>query len=146
VHAVEATGDDVRIVVDLADGPMPCVTDPERLRAVLVNVLSNAQHAVRARRDAVAGAGITLSAAARSHGGWRVSVADRGIGIATVDLPGIFDPFFTRRPGGSGLGLAISRNIVEALGGTITAASRPGDGTTITIDLPDRTLPTETQA
>jgi signal transduction histidine kinase len=146
VHAVEATGDDVRIVVDLADGPMPCVTDPERLRAVLVNVLSNAQHAVRARRDAVAGAGITLSAAARSHGGWRISVADRGIGIATVDLPGIFDPFFTRRPGGSGLGLAISRNIVEALGGTITAASRPGDGTTITIDLPDRTLPTETQA
>jgi signal transduction histidine kinase len=146
VHAVEATGDDVRIDVELPETPLPCVTDPERLRAVLVNVLSNAQHAVRARRDPVRGAGITLGATARAHGGWRIIVADRGIGIATADLPGIFDPFFTRRPGGSGLGLAISRNIVEALGGTITAESQPGEGTTITIDLPDRTLSVETQA
>ncbi|MCC7043447.1 MAG: hypothetical protein IT183_06275 [Acidobacteria bacterium] len=146
VHAVEATGDDVRIDIELPEAPLPCVTDPERLRAVLVNVLSNAQHAVRARRDPVEGAGITLRAAARPHGGWRIMVADRGIGIATVDLPGIFDPFFTRRPGGSGLGLAISRNIVEALGGTISAESQPGEGTTITIDLPDRTLSAETQA
>jgi signal transduction histidine kinase len=146
VHAVEATGDDVQIEVDLPGTPLPCVTDPERLRAVLVNVLNNAQHAVRARAEPVAGAGITLHTTRRPTGGWRVVVADRGIGIATADLHGIFDPFFTRRPGGSGLGLAISRNIVEALGGTITADTQPGAGTTITIDLPERTLPVEAPA
>ena len=75
--------------------------------------------------------------------GWRLEVRDRGIGIDPADLPGIFEPFFTRRPGGSGLGLAIARNIVEALGGTIAAASEPHRGTVITIELPDRTLPTE---
>jgi two-component system sensor histidine kinase HydH len=146
VHAAEATGDDVKIHLDAPAAPVTCVTDPERLRAVLVNVLSNAQHAVRARPVPADGPGITLRATPRANGGWRIVVADHGIGIATADLPGVFDPFFTRRPGGSGLGLAISRNIIEALGGTITADSQLGAGTTITIDLPDRTPPAETQA
>ena len=146
LHAAEATGDDVRIDLDVPPAPLPCVTDPERLRAVLVNVLNNAQHAVRARREPVENAGITLRADTRPNGGVRISVADRGVGIPAADLARVFDPFFTRRPGGSGLGLAISKNIVEALGGSIAAASGPGDGTTITIDLPDRALPTETRA
>jgi signal transduction histidine kinase len=144
--AAETTGDDVRIQVRVPDRPLPCVTDPERLRAVLVNVLSNAQHAVRARSEPPAGAGISIETTRRSTGGWTVTVTDRGIGIAEADLPAIFDPFFTRRAGGSGLGLALSRNIVEALGGTIAATSQPGTGTTITIDLPDRSLPPEAHA
>jgi signal transduction histidine kinase len=145
VQAVEAAGDDVSITVDLPGGAVPCVTDPERLRAVLVNVLNNAQHAVRARPDPASsdGASVTLQAARRPQGGWRIAVIDRGVGIGSTDLSGIFDPFFTRRPGGSGLGLAISKNLVEALGGTIAADSRPGEGTTIVIELPDRALPAE---
>ena len=58
----------------------------------------------------------------------------------------IFDPFYTTRGSGSGLGLPIARNIIEALGGSINAASRLGDGTTITIDLPGRTLQAEARA
>ena len=145
VQAVEATGHDVSIAVDLPAGSVPFVTDPERLRAVLVNVLSNAQHAVRARPDAESsgGASVTLHAARRPQGGWRIAVIDRGVGIGSTDLPGIFDPFFTRRPGGSGLGLAISKNLVEALGGTISADSRLGEGTTVAIELPDRSVPAE---
>lgn len=148
VQAVEAAGSDVDIAVDLPATPVPCVTDPERLRAVLVNVLTNAQHAVRAQSDseASADARVTLQAGRRREGGWRIAVIDQGIGIGSADLPGIFDPFFTRRPGGSGLGLTISKDLVEALGGTISADSRRGEGTTITIDLPDRPLPTEVPA
>ena len=48
----------------------------------------------------------------------------------------IFDPYFTTKRTGSGLGLAIAKNIVDAMGGAISAQSRPGEGTRIRIDLP----------
>jgi signal transduction histidine kinase len=143
VQAVEATGRDVSIDLDLPRTSMPCVTDPERLRSVLVNVLTNAQHAVRARPDPElpGRASVMLQAARRAQGGWRIAVIDQGVGIESTDLSSIFDPFFTRRAGGSGLGLAISKNLVEALGGTISADSHRGQGTTIAIELPDLSLP-----
>jgi len=143
VQAAGAIADAAPVHLELPPGPLPCVTDPERLRAVLVNVLGNAQHAVRDLPAAGGDAPVTLRVERMEPSGWRLEVRDRGIGIDPADLPGIFEPFFTRRPGGSGLGLAIARNIVEALGGTIAAASEPHRGTVITIELPDRTLPTE---
>ena len=60
----------------------------------------------------------------------------RGIGIAAEDLTHIFDPYFTTRRAGTGLGLPIAKNIIEGLGGTITASSQLGAGTEIRIDLP----------
>jgi two-component system NtrC family sensor kinase len=68
-----------------------------------------------------------------------IEVGDRGIGIAAEDLAKVFDPYFTTRRTGTGLGLAISRNIIEGLGGTITVASRRGEGTIVRIDLPFQT-------
>jgi len=71
-----------------------------------------------------------------------VSVADSGHGIAETDLLHIFERFYkadrarSAIPGGSGLGLAITRHIVEAHGGRIRVASRPGAGTTFTFTLP----------
>jgi two-component system NtrC family sensor kinase len=65
-----------------------------------------------------------------------IEVRDRGAGIAPEDMARIFDPFFTTRRTGTGLGLAISRNIIEGLGGTITVASQPGQGTQVRIELP----------
>jgi two-component system NtrC family sensor kinase len=62
-------------------------------------------------------------------------VRDRGAGISPDDLAHIFDPYFTTRRGGTGLGLAISKNIVEGLGGTLTAASHLGAGTEFRIEL-----------
>jgi signal transduction histidine kinase len=63
-------------------------------------------------------------------------VADRGLGIAEDDLLHIFEPYFTTKRTGTGLGLAIAKNIVEALGGVVSARSRLGEGTEIRIDLP----------
>ena len=126
-QAAQAGPDDVPVKLDAAGGA-PIVTDAERLRAVLVNVLANAQQAVRSRpRRRPRGAGRRSSCAPgrRDRAGGAIEVTDRGTGIAREDLPRLFEPFFTTRRTGSGLGLAIARNIIEGLGGTIVIESRP---------------------
>jgi signal transduction histidine kinase len=135
-QAVQASTSGVPIEVKSAVSPVPVVTDAERLRGVLVNVLSNAQQAIQALPETPPADGrIVLNLSAAPGDRWRISVTDPGPGIAPADLPRVFDPFFTTRRGGSGLGLAIARNIVEGLGGTITATSRLGEGTTVTIEI-----------
>ena len=124
----------------------PIVTDAERLRTALVNILTNARHAVAARpASAVAqGSGPATpdiehrDAPARPTAPFRITVRDRGIGVKPEDLPRVFDPYFTTKRTGSGLGLAIAKNIIEGMGGSIALESRPGDGTEIRIDLPAR--------
>jgi signal transduction histidine kinase len=125
------------ITLKLQPGLPVVDTDAERLRLVLVNVLTNARHAVEARPGAAALPGAIVLATKRV-GRTRVAleIADRGVGIAADDLPKVFDPYFTTRRTGTGLGLAISRNIVEGLKGTITVQSRLTEGTTVRIELP----------
>jgi signal transduction histidine kinase len=72
-----------------------------------------------------------------------VAVSDTGSGIAAEDLPRVFDRFYRAdsargSSGGTGLGLAIARMIAEQHGGTITAGSQPGRGSTFTVRLPAR--------
>ena len=128
-----AGGADVRL--DLSPEVPAIISDTERLRLALVNILTNARHAVEAagingHPDAIR---ITTTRAGTVV---RIRISDRGAGITTDDLPRIFDPFFTTRRTGTGLGLAITRNIIEGLGGAIAIASREGRGTDVTIDLP----------
>jgi signal transduction histidine kinase len=69
----------------------------------------------------------------------RVSCTDTGPGIAADDLPHVFDRFWqarSTRRAGAGLGLAIAKGIVEAHGGSITADSTPGEGSTFAFTLP----------
>jgi signal transduction histidine kinase len=130
--AALASGPGAAVVCDLdpALGTLTLTTDPERLRIALVNLLVNARHAMNGKEDPVSMS--TAAAADRV----RITVADRGPGIASADLAQIFDPYFTTTRGGTGLGLPIARNIVEGLGGTIRVSSTPGTGTIIAIDLP----------
>jgi signal transduction histidine kinase len=130
------------------DPTVPAVlTDAERLRTALVNILTNACHAVGAvsradagtqRHSAVAVADEPGVLVQTSHANGRaaVSIRDRGVGIAPEDMPHIFDPYFTTRRAGTGLGLPIAKNIIDGLGGTIAVSSRRGDGTEIRIELP----------
>jgi signal transduction histidine kinase len=125
----------------------PIVTDAERLRTALVNILTNARHAVAARQTNASQSSSsgapdielrTLQTLQTTNGGGMASVIikDRGIGIRPEDLPRIFDPYFTTKRTGSGLGLAIAKNIIEGMGASITLESRAGGGTEIRIDLP----------
>jgi signal transduction histidine kinase len=133
-RAVSAEGGSVRVD---ADPHVPTiVSDAERLRLALVNVLTNASHAVAARPGAPRN-GVRLATAVAPDG-VTIEIADQGMGIAPDDLPRIFDPFFTTSRTGTGLGLAITRNIIEGLGGTITISSGPG-GTTVRIAFPSAT-------
>ncbi|HEY7475118.1 MAG TPA: ATP-binding protein [Vicinamibacterales bacterium] len=137
-QAASVGPDAVEVSLEIPPGGIPVTTDAERLRAVLVNVLNNAQEAVRTRgSERPGGALIRLKVARRTAGNWRIEVFDRGPGIPAEDLTRLFEPFFTTRRGGSGLGLAIARNVVEGLGGTIALDSRVNSGTTVRIDLPE---------
>jgi two-component system sensor histidine kinase BaeS len=116
-------------------GPVPVRSDPDRLRQVLVNLLSNAL------RYTPPGGRVTVTAKV-ADGAAVLAVRDAGIGIPPEHLPHVFDRFYrcdpsrSRATGGSGLGLAIVRQIVAAHEGTVTAASEPGRGSTFTVRLP----------
>ena len=134
----------VEIGVDV-DAPLePIVTDADRLRAVLVNVITNASQAVRAAREKAeappqpSGPGVALRVSPRPAGGIIITVRDQGGGIDSTLLSRVFEPYFTTRRGGTGLGLAIARNIVEGLGGTMTIKSERPGGTELRLELPAR--------
>ena len=114
------------------------ITDAQRLRQVLVNVLGNAIQAVEARAPGgeEPDSAIRLETARLDSHRVAITVRDHGTGIAPENLSRVFDPYFTTRRTGTGIGLAISRNIVEGLGGRITVASQPQRGTEVRIELP----------
>ena len=138
-----------QIRVETAPGLPMVTTDAERLRAVLVNLLSNARHAVRALDDSPSEAeqerpllpAIVLSAQPIGSHRVELRVEDHGVGIPPDHVARIFEPYFTTRRGGTGIGLAISRNIVDGLGGSIRVTSRDGAGTTIRVELPVDSTP-----
>jgi signal transduction histidine kinase len=155
--AVTAGDSDAGVALELDHRLPVIVTDAERLRTALVNILSNARAAVQSSRAAAPAAAAGATAAGPAPGGAAsalavvadvvvrtqegprgvsVIVQDTGSGISAEDMPHIFDPYFTTRRAGTGLGLPIAKNIIEGLGGTITASSEPGRGTEIRIDLP----------
>jgi signal transduction histidine kinase len=142
--AVRAAGNErpaVPVTLDLDRTLPPIVTDGERVRGALVNILTNARHAVLARPDAATRGthGVRVVTRKNAVGRVAIEVRDQGIGIAPDNLGRVFDPYFTTRRAGTGLGLAISRNIIEGLGGTITVSSRPEQGTDVRIELPGTT-------
>lgn len=121
----------VRIIKELSNVP-EVLGDEGRLAQVFLNLFLNASQAIPDGRQGV------LRISTISEGNRvAVCVEDDGIGIASEDLPYVFEPFFTSHAGsgGAGLGLAICRNVVTALGGTITVGSKPEVGTRFTVTL-----------
>lgn len=138
--AVRAAGSDAAalpVTLDLDPALPHIVTDAERLRVVLVNILTNASHALNTSEGAPPARPIRLRTRRVAERRVSIEVQDEGTGIAAEDLGRVFDPYFTTRRTGTGLGLAISRNIIEGLGGTITVASRKGEGTEVRVELPE---------
>jgi len=134
----EATRKAITITVEGADSPCRVNGDEGTLVQALVNLLNNA---VKYSRN---GSDVQVRIT-EQDGMVVVSVIDHGVGIASEELPHVFEDFY-RAPSsatgqqGTGLGLPLSRRIVEAHGGTITASSEPGKGSTFRLRLP--VLPT----
>ncbi|WP_157061339.1 sensor histidine kinase [Anaeromyxobacter dehalogenans] len=110
-------------------------TDGPKVRRILLNLGANAAKFTSA-------GSIRLGAAPDGRGGAVLTVADTGCGIDDADLPRLFVPFTqledatTRTHEGTGLGLAITRSLATLLGGSVSVASRRGEGTTFTVRLP----------
>lgn len=132
--------DGIAVDIDLQPD-LPLVrADDSRLRQVVVNLISNAHHALKAK-SAEAGEPkifrITARRAGKNGELVRVEFYDNGIGIKREDLNKVFDPFFTtrRETGGTGLGLSISFGIIRDFGGTISVDSEAGKFTRFVIEL-----------
>ncbi len=111
-------------------------TDPNKVQQILYNLLSNA---VKFTGE---GGEIEVKAFMPDDNTVRISVIDTGCGIAEEDMEKIFEKFrqldgsITRDETGTGLGLAICRELANLLAGKITVQSRPGEGSTFSLDLP----------
>lgn len=103
--------------------------DPDLLTQVLLNLMLNGLQAMPE------GGTLTLEAKT-TNSNFLIAVTDTGTGIAAENHRRIFEPYFTTKPKGTGLGLAISRRIIEAHGGTITAANETTGGCRFEICLP----------
>jgi CheY-like chemotaxis protein len=110
------------------------VGDANQLIQVLLNLVTNAEQAIREVRDA----GRIQIRAGSNASHVSITVQDDGVGIRPEALPRIFDPFYTtKRPGGgTGLGLSICMSIIREHGGNIEAESLPAGGSAFTIYLP----------
>jgi PAS domain S-box-containing protein len=124
----------VRLEVDVNDDLPPVYSDQDKLKQVLLNLLSNAAKFTHE--------GTITVTACRRDDMLEIDVSDTGIGISTDDLGRVFEEFqqadsgTTRQYGGTGLGLPISRQLARLLGGDLVATSKAGEGSTFTITIP----------
>lgn len=109
--------------------------NPDQIERIVANLLENALR--------YTGSGGRVSVEGRRQGAeFQISVVDTGVGIATENLPRVFDRFWradpARKPRGSGLGLAIARALARRHGGDVTVTSRVGRGSTFALTIPLR--------
>jgi signal transduction histidine kinase len=120
-----------RVQFRLSSHPdLPLVpADRLQLQQVLFNLISNSVE--------IAGdhAAVEISTGLTDDRRAEIVVRDFGPGVPEQDVPRLFQPYFSNRPGGTGLGLAISRKIVEAHGGTLAYARHPEGGSVFSIRL-----------
>ncbi len=130
----------LELILHFAPGtPRRLLGDAGRIRQVLVNLMGNAVKFTEHGHVLIA---LEHRGAEDDLAALRIVVSDTGIGIAPEALERLFERFTqadastTRRFGGSGLGLAISKRLVELMGGQLSVASTPGEGSTFTWSLP----------
>ncbi|HEY0190686.1 MAG TPA: ATP-binding protein [Kofleriaceae bacterium] len=124
----------LNVVTEVGPEPLIVTVNRTRIEQILVNLVVNAVDAIGERNGE-----ITVDVHPSADGKRVVcEVRDTGAGIAAENLERVFEPFFTTKSEdrGTGLGLPVARGIVESYGGTLTARSTSGQGTTFIFDLP----------
>jgi PAS domain S-box-containing protein len=142
-------GGAIAIELALEDGLWPALVDANQTELMILNLAINA-------RDAMPGGGVLTIATANVSAGAaeappdlrhadhvRLAVADTGLGMSEEVLAKALEPFFTTKPPGrgSGLGLSTVYGVVRQLGGDLRIASRPGEGTQVSLYLPRTAVP-----
>jgi two-component system sensor histidine kinase/response regulator len=133
----QAAHNDNALVIETGDGPWEACADQVKLRQCLINLLSNAN-------KFTSGGGITLRARREPRDGRDFlvfAVSDTGIGMTAEQMGRLFQAFeqadssISQKFGGTGLGLVITRKFCELMGGGVRVESRPGAGSTFTMDI-----------
>jgi PAS domain S-box-containing protein len=134
--------DDITVEIDVPEDLPPLRADGSRLRQIVLNMISNAHHALKLKRaDGAEGKLFRIRARRVENDGRalvRIEFYDNGVGIPAEDIGKVFDPFFTTRrdAGGTGLGLSISFGIIRDHGGTIRAESEAGRFARFIVEFP----------
>ena len=119
----------ISLEVNVRPSSLEITADPELIEQILINLLTNAQHAVIGRENPQ----IQLLGKMDERGHPLIEVADNGKGMSRELQSKIFIPFFTTKSGGSGIGLSLSRQIMRLHNGTLTVKSVEGEGTVFTL-------------
>jgi signal transduction histidine kinase len=131
--AREARAAGVTLDIVVPDHRVAVAADPDRLGQVVANLVENAMKFATSRIEVA-----VIGHEDAPH----LEVSDDGAGMPAEDLPHVFERLYVakyepvRQESGSGLGLAIVRELVEGMGGTVTAAANPGGGTRVVVVLP----------
>jgi len=112
------------------DEALSVAVDEKLLMQVLVNLIQNAQHAIKGKGH------IRLQAFRHVEGQTGITITDNGVGIKSEDIKNIFVPFFTTRENGSGIGLSIARQIMRLHKGKISIESTYGEGSKVELSFP----------
>lgn len=143
LKAYQLRVDNIEVAFDLDSSLPKTIIDGHQLQQVFLNLLNNAQHAIKEKGEA---GKITIKTISE-NGKIYIRVSDTGAGIPNNIIARIFDPFFTTKDVGvgTGLGLSISYGIIREHGGDIRVMSRSGEGTTFAIELPVIEMPDKAQ-
>jgi two-component system NtrC family sensor kinase len=146
LHAYRMNVNNIEVVTELEPDLPMTMADSDQMHQVFVNIITNAEQAMTEAH----GRG-RLSVKTQKAGKMiQITFTDSGPGISEDNLKSIFDPFFTSKDvgKGTGLGLSICYGIVQEHGGYIYAKSKPGEGTTFTVEIPivseEQTIPEQT--
>lgn len=134
LHAYSLRKNNVTVDFLKETGVPYALGDPHQLMQVFLNLILNAEHAIREVRDK----GTLRIRLGKDEGSVWVSFHDDGPGIPKENLASIFDPFYTtKRPGrGTGLGLSICKSVLKEHSGSVEAANAPNGGAVFTVTLP----------
>jgi two-component system sensor kinase FixL len=123
-------------IVRALDDIGPVATDHHKVLQILVNLLSNARHAVR---DGTGKGRVTVRVRRLNNAHCAIEVEDTGCGIPAKNLTRVFNHGFTTKKDGHGFGLHVSSNLAAEIGGSLTARSDgPGRGAIFTLEIPSQ--------
>ena len=128
----------VQCRLELASPLDPIAADPELLHRAIANLILNAV-------DAMPNGGALTLRTRQESGRVIVDVSDTGSGLTPEECDHLFTPYYTTKKQGTGLGLAIVQSVVTDHGGKISVSSKPGEGTTFSIELPRNVDKLQTQ-